>query len=79
VPNIITPNGDGQNDRLIIGGLATKDWALVIYNRWGQEVYRSLAYAQDWSAAALPGGIYYYRLWQPASGRAYTGWLEVVR
>lgn len=79
MPNIITPNGDGQNDQLKIEGLVNKEWALTIYNRWGKEVYRSPAYAQDWNAAGLPGGTYYYRLWQPTSGRAYTGWLDVVR
>ncbi|WP_254244073.1 gliding motility-associated C-terminal domain-containing protein [Hymenobacter sp. BRD128] len=79
VPNIITPNGDGQNDQLKIAGLVNMEWALVVYNRWGQEVYRSLAYAQDWTAPGLPAGTYYYRLWQPTGGRAYTGWLEVVR
>lgn len=38
MPNIISPNGDGRNDRLVaqVQGLTSCRW--VIYNRWGNEV-----------------------------------------
>jgi gliding motility-associated-like protein len=42
VPNVFTPNGDGVNDNFIpmISGLVT-DVNIVIFNRWGLQVYES--------------------------------------
>lgn len=41
IPNVITPNGDGLNDFLDIGGTfgECQDYEVIIYNRWGQLVY----------------------------------------
>ncbi|MCX7769267.1 MAG: PKD domain-containing protein, partial [Flavobacteriales bacterium] len=41
IPNIITPNGDGLNDALHIGGTfgECQDYEVLIFNRWGQLVY----------------------------------------
>ena len=75
LPNIITPNGDGLNDRFVVKGLARGPWALTLYNRWGREVYATVDYGHDWGGDA-PAGVYYYLLWQ---GRArYKGTLEVL-
>lgn len=78
IPNIITPNGDGQNDRFKINNLVDKEWALTIYNRWGQQVYSAPAYQQEWNAEGLATGVYYYLL-RHATGAQYQGWVEVVR
>jgi gliding motility-associated-like protein len=77
IPNILTPNGDGLNDKLQIKGLVDKQWSLTIYSRWGRQVYAAAAYQQDWDPAGLPAGLYYYLL-QHATGRAYKGWVEVA-
>ncbi|WP_196292857.1 T9SS type B sorting domain-containing protein [Hymenobacter ruricola] len=79
IPNIITPNGDGQNDRLRIIGLEDLPWQLSIYNRWGALVYSALPYRQDWDAAGLSSGMYYYFLRQTQTQRQLKGWIEVVR
>ena len=43
--NVITPNGDGVHDVLVIGGLQNyPDNTLRIYNRWGVLVYTTKAY-----------------------------------
>ncbi len=42
VPNAFSPNGDENNDEIFIivtGDYVLDDW--IIYNRWGQEVYRT--------------------------------------
>ncbi|MCC3160638.1 gliding motility-associated C-terminal domain-containing protein [Hymenobacter sp. 15J16-1T3B] len=76
LPNVITPNGDGQNDRFVVNGLTRGDWELTVFNRWGREVYRNPAYRHDWGADAPPG-TYYYLLRQGRT--SYKGRLEVVR
>ena len=79
VPNIITPNGDGLNDVFFIHGLTEDDWEMKIFNRLGQEVYRTTSYKNDWAPPASTGnGMYFYHLVHPATGRTYKGWLEVV-
>jgi gliding motility-associated-like protein len=77
IPNILTPNGDGLNDKLQIKGLVDNQWSLTIYSRWGRQVYTAAAYRQDWDPAGLPAGLYYYLLQHP-TGRAYKGWVEVA-
>ncbi|NMN36145.1 gliding motility-associated C-terminal domain-containing protein [Pedobacter sp. SG918] len=63
VPNLFTPNGDGNNDTFEIRGLelfAQND--LIIVNRWGNQVYRSDNYRNDWTGEGLNEGTYYYIL-----------------
>ena len=78
VPNVITPNGDGRNDRFVINELTRGPWQLEIYNRWGRQVYATPDYRNTWGADAAPG-LYYYWL-RPANNEgASKGWLEVIR
>lgn len=66
-PTIITPNGDGMNDNFIIpcieSGLYNAN-ELYIYNQWGDEVYYSQSYQNNWAGTYngkdLPTGTYYY-------------------
>lgn len=64
----ITPNGDGLNDRFTIPSIEyyPKN-ELVIYGRWGQEVFRKQPYlnefvGQNEKGQNLPDGTYYYTL-----------------
>jgi gliding motility-associated-like protein len=77
IPNIITANEDGQNDRFRIKGLPAGTWALQLYNRWGKKVYETAAYQNDWGNLAAPG-MYYYVLHRTGN-TSYKGWFEVVR
>ncbi len=74
IPNLITPNGDEQNETFAFRGIAPVGWQLTVIDRWGKQVYRNDDYKQDWTADGLPGGIYYYRLKKlPVSTRSVTG------
>lgn len=64
--DVITPNGDGENDILIIPGLENfPNNELAIYNRWGSIVFDAQPYLNDWQGtnnkgAELVTGAYYY-------------------
>jgi hypothetical protein len=75
IPNVITPNGDGQNEKfLIMNNKKTgsgedrkvtnefQSMQLVIFDRWGRKVYESNNYKSDWIAKGVPDGSYYYIL-----------------
>ncbi len=57
VPNVLTPNGDGINDFWVIENLPPGT-AVAIYNRWGQQVYFTENYTNNWGAEGLPAGNY---------------------
>jgi gliding motility-associated-like protein len=78
MPNIITPNGDDQNDKLMLRGVLSEGWQLQIYNRWGRLIYDDKNYRNNWPQQAPPAGTYYYRLQKPEAGIIHTGWLEVA-
>ena len=68
-PNVVTPNGDGLNDRFVIGGLLENNCFrfndLVIYDRTGHLVYHAHNIAKDddwWDPAdhRHPAGTYFY-------------------
>ena len=68
-PNVVTANGDGVNDRFVIGGLIEHNCfkynELTIYDRYGHCVYhkRNIATEDDWWNPAVqraPSGTYFY-------------------
>jgi large repetitive protein len=68
VPNAITPNGDGKNDTWIIDNVDKYPKSeLIVFNRWGDIMYRSKPYKNEWDGTnnagqPLPEGTYYYVL-----------------
>jgi hypothetical protein len=78
IPNIITVNEDGQNDRFKIQGLTSGAWVLELYSRWGKKVFETQAYQNDWGQMAAPG-MYYYILQRPNTSATFKGWVEVLR
>jgi gliding motility-associated-like protein len=83
-PTVITPNNDGQNDFLVFPGVEQQSGSeLIIYNRWGTEVYRSSDYQNDWEGMdhknrALNPDTYYYIL-KIESERIIKGFVEIRR
>jgi gliding motility-associated-like protein len=84
VPNVITPNNDGRNDRFVVPNLELyQQPALQVFNRYGQLIYDTQAYRNDWDGGSYPSGTYFYVLRAVRPGREgqleYKGWLQVLR
>lgn len=65
VSNALTPNGDGINDKWMIQtDLETDPPEVTIFNIYGQKIYHSKSYNNDWNGSyngvILPNGAYYY-------------------
>lgn len=48
VPNAFSPNGDGMNDMLYVRGSNFTEFELVIFNRWGEMIFRTTDSATGW-------------------------------
>jgi len=69
IPEAFTPNGNNINEYFVIGNLETfEQRELNVYNRYGNSVYSSDNYQNDWDGTrsdngqTLPDATYYYVL-----------------
>ncbi len=84
IPNTFSPNGDGVNDKWDIDALVTyPDCLLQVFDRYGQQVYKSIGYNKSWdgklNGKVLPTGTYYYVIDLKNSTPKLTGWLLIVQ
>lgn len=84
VRNIITPNGDNFNDVWYIENILNfPNNTVTVFNRFGQLVYETTAYVNDWGGTfngdPLPDGSYYYIIELTDSGEVYKGAVNIVR
>jgi gliding motility-associated-like protein len=70
--NAFSPNEDDINNTFTIKGITNptlKGNELIIYNRWGNEIYRKKDYDNSfngiWNGQELPSGTYFYVLCLP--------------
>jgi gliding motility-associated-like protein len=83
LPNSFTPNGDGRNDVFVISGANSCEVAeLIIFNRWGKQVFRTTDLSGYWDGTGPDGtpvepGVYVYRL----TGKTYDrmGTITLIR
>ncbi len=78
VPNVISPNGDGQNDVFFIEGILASKSTVRIFNRWGQMVFEKQNYQNNWAANDLPDGTYFYEVLVDRDPEPYTGHVTVL-
>jgi len=87
--DILTPNQDGHNDILVVTGYSEYETIpssrINIINRWGQVVYSTENYSNDWSgnmdnnpSKPLPEGVYYYHLIY-TNGKSIMGSRSLIR
>ena len=78
IPNVITPDNDEWNNFFIIKG-TDFEVRLTVFNRWGEEVYKSDSYNNDWNGQNLSSGIYYYFINIDCINKDYKGWLKIIK
>jgi gliding motility-associated-like protein len=79
IPNIITPNDDPEHlNEQFVPRFSCRPASLQIFSRWGNKVYETSSYHNDWRGENLPDGVYYYLL-RDQDGRTAKGWVEVKR
>lgn len=89
-PNVVTPNGDGYNDRFEIPDLLRAkifDYnCLWIYDRWGRLIYKkeNIHREEDFwdpNKTNTPDGTYFYRFFTRAHGQVidHKSAIEVIR
>ncbi|MDZ4667891.1 MAG: gliding motility-associated C-terminal domain-containing protein [bacterium] len=92
VPNGFTPNGDGVNDLFYIRGLGDyPDNELTIFNRWGETVYQSTNYKNDWNGkpakstllggndGIVPNDTYFWILTTKANNKTISGYVYITK
>ncbi|MDA9863852.1 gliding motility-associated C-terminal domain-containing protein [Flavobacteriales bacterium] len=66
IPNVFTPNADGENDAFEIKGnaISTLGPTISVYNRWGELIHYEQDYENTWSPDEdeVAGGMYYLTL-----------------
>lgn len=77
VPNAFTPDDDGHNDVFYVEGVNITDLKLIIYNRWGEQVFQSNAKSMGWDGTFkgkdCPTDVYgYYMECRCLDGNEFT-------
>ncbi len=88
IPSVITPNNDLVNDVFtvpcLLDATAYPESQVIIFNRWGDEVYRSgKPYKNTWSGTYngedLPADTYFYLVDFGKGEKPKNGFLVIVR
>ena len=88
VPTLITPNGDGKNELLIVGCLEREEFPtseIIIYNQWGDEIYTQSPYGNGvywdgtYKGEDVPDGTYFFLFRLSSSDEFEKGYITVFR
>ena len=85
IPNVITPNGDDQNDFFITSLVESySDTRLTIFNRWGRKVYEMEKYDNSWNGVNnggndLASGTYYYIIEYDNGTKTEKGFITLMK
>jgi gliding motility-associated-like protein len=81
IPNVFSPNEDGINDNFWVEYTGDQPYNIIIFDRWGKEVFASRNKQQRWDGTMegkkLPEGVYYYKL--RIGDRDFNGNITLVR
>lgn len=66
IPNAFTPNNDGVNDEFYIPNAQLNNFDFTVFDRWGNEVYRTYNSSFRWNGEQngqqIPTGTYVFLL-----------------
>jgi gliding motility-associated-like protein len=66
IPNTFTPNGDGKNDYFVPYGYAISEINLLIFDRWGHEIFKEDNTKNGWDGkqkgTICKQGVYIYQV-----------------
>jgi len=84
IPNVISPNDDGNNDYFLVSCIDQNPGnRLRIFNRWGDKVYETRNYQNDWAGThdrqPLPAGTYFYMLQLSEEADPLQGFITIFR
>jgi gliding motility-associated-like protein len=80
LPNVITPNGDNQNDTFKILGLRSgSKTKLEVFNRWGRPVFSKEGYENDFDGKGLDPGVYFFSVYVEEQDKTFTGWVQLIK
>lgn len=85
VYNLVSPNSDGSNDYFEIDGISDFKHTVSIYNRWGQKLFESADYKNNWDGSSesngvhVPAGTYFYIIELPEQKEIFKGWIELIK
>ncbi len=81
VPEVFTPNGDGQNDVwqvVWLDQVNLGNYGIRVFNRSGGEVHQMNA-SDQWDGGALPDGVYWWLITGPEGAELQRGGLTLRR
>lgn len=88
IPNAFTPDNDGNNDIFTAVGEAIDEFSMVIFNRWGEQIYSTSSLEKGWDGSAKNGsevsmeGVYVYKIrikdWQGVNHK-FVGHVSLLK
>ena len=86
VNDVISPNGDGVNDRwyIVLSKHFYQNTVITVYNRWGNKVFESVGDYTPWNGSyrgeTLPSGSYFYHIdLHGDRSDVRTGWIYITQ
>ena len=84
---VITPNGDGLNDALIIedfdAASPQNKSTIAIYSQWGELVFKAAPYMNNWTGtfdkSPLPDGTYYFIFQANSKAEPLKSFITILR
>lgn len=78
IPNVVTDNNDGLNDKFFIQGMEPGAWSVKIYNRWGDLIYEDPTYRNTWPETGATAGVYFFLLQSKNSEKIFKDYLHLI-
>jgi gliding motility-associated-like protein len=82
IPNVFSPNGDGQNDRFVVEYTGSQPFTLQVMDRWGVQLYNGNNKWDGWDGLnmegqATPDGVYFFQV--KVGEKEFVGNVTLVR